>query len=279
MARAALRRPAACQSPRRDHGCNGRAPPKIFPSHAQNVTHPPNQVCYSLPHHALAHPSPSISYIIPADLVDLISSHALLSPSAPTILDIPPPFTLDSLSAVRDARFYMPPPPYFYAKQTHFRTRSDVTDALQAAINSGMDYGANRFKTEFSPEPHVSVSLSMSIPTVPVFPAPMMDPYRPPNNIHRPPIRDPSLFTIGNLFLSSCPGKKGMQHLTVQFSKLTRSSAPRRPRQRQKWRATRRRHRHAPHERARRRLYRLVNPPSLRAHTSSNTHAHICIAA
>ncbi|KJA27765.1 hypothetical protein HYPSUDRAFT_197926 [Hypholoma sublateritium FD-334 SS-4] len=144
---------------------------------------------------SLTHPI-NISCIIPADLVDLMSSHALLSPAAPTLLDIPPPFTLDRLSVVRDARFQMPPPPYFFAKQTHFRTRSDVTDALQAAISSGMDSGANR-------EPRVSVSLSMSIPTLPMDPT-----IRPPNNIFRPPTRDPSLFTIGNLFLSSCPGKK-----------------------------------------------------------------------
>ncbi|KAF8197955.1 protein-tyrosine phosphatase-like protein [Pholiota molesta] len=186
----------------------------------------------------------NISFMIPADLVDLISSHALLSQSAPSLLDIPASFTLDRLSSLRDTRFQalqplLPPLPPFLSTfatltkqtpQSYFRTRSHVTDALHAALNSGIDCGQDtRIRTEqvtltgFRPETNVSVSLSVSSRFSESYPSPMETPlFLPPFSrtpsmtitpktipYHdRQSTRNPPPFTIGNLYLSSCPGKK-----------------------------------------------------------------------
>ncbi|KAF9484468.1 phosphatases II [Pholiota conissans] len=177
----------------------------------------------------------NISCIIPLDLLDLISSHALLSQSAPSLLDIPPSFTLDRLSSLRDTRLQAlqplpsPKPPCrsAYVKQTpqsHFRTRSHVSDALHAALNSGIAQDTHICTDQVTltrfPDSNLSVSLSMSIPTsaalfskssrpsIPPFsrmPSMTMIPKAIPYRQHS---QIPPAFTIGNLFLSSCPGKK-----------------------------------------------------------------------
>lgn len=244
-----------CQSPGRNHGRHVRAAPHFFPSTGENVTHPPYQVCLPmLPRFFAYPPHLSISFIIPVDLVDLISSHALLSQCVPSLLDIPASFTLDRLSSLRDTRFQalqpLPPPPPFLSTfaaltkqtpQSHFRTRSHVSDALHAALNSGIDYGQDtRIRTEqvtltgFRPETNVSVSLSMSSRFSESYPSPMETPLflppfsRTPSTTitpktipYRQSTRNPPPFTIGNLFLSSCPGKKGIFTLAVLLLALT----------------------------------------------------------
>ncbi|KDR75407.1 hypothetical protein GALMADRAFT_249461 [Galerina marginata CBS 339.88] len=211
---------------------------------------------------SVSHPI-NISMMIPPDLVALISSHVLLSSSVdlPTLLEIPPSFTLDRLSNLRDSRIHsnrLAPAPLFstltmQAGASHLRTRSHVTDALQAAISSGIDKRANdapdqvksSIITAFIPETSVSLSLSMKIPSpMPFRPSPTTQVpdiyhFQPPSRTfqYTPPptitsIAPPTLatctagwtrphsrfssqstatastFLIGNLFLSSCPGKK-----------------------------------------------------------------------
>ncbi|KAF8972953.1 protein-tyrosine phosphatase-like protein [Flammula alnicola] len=240
--------------------------PSIRPPHAQMKTRVKT---------SLTHPI-NISSIVPPDLIDLISSHALLSSArdAPTLLEIPSSFTLDRLSTLRDTRLQnlqsVPPPPFVpvIPKQlpaNQFRTRSNISDALQAAINTGIDYMCqdksnkdartsimlseqvtNRLLTGFTPDTSVSLSLSMTIPSaitlqstlvtqsselvlsnslqampliqqqdisasLPLFPrtSSMLPTWISPDIIipHQTPRSAPA-FTIGNLFLSSCPGKK-----------------------------------------------------------------------
>ncbi|KIM45166.1 hypothetical protein M413DRAFT_441847 [Hebeloma cylindrosporum] len=193
---------------------------------------------------SISHPI-NISFMIPPDLVALISSHALLSkPFSPTLLEIPSSFNLHRLSNLRDARQILPPkpatPPTFptltMQPSDHFPTRSTITDALHAAINSGsintsgenkvVDQVRNSFLTGFTPDTSVSLSLSLKGPNPFTFQSAMVShlPQRPEHTIEPAqlsplpfwtpepptiiPFYSPPPFTIGNLFLSSCPGKK-----------------------------------------------------------------------
>ncbi|CAA7259261.1 unnamed protein product [Cyclocybe aegerita] len=157
---------------------------------------------------SLTHPI-NISFIIPPDLVALISSHALLasSPAAPTLLEIPHCFSLDRLSILRDARLQQqlpPPPPVpLLAKHPHFRTRSNIADALHAAISTGI------VSQDPQPEPAflASLSLSLSMTTVPL-PLSFQKPHDSDLSLYSRNSPYASSFTIGNLLLSSCPGKK-----------------------------------------------------------------------
>jgi hypothetical protein len=188
------------------------------------------------------------------------------------VLEIPSSFTLDRLSNLRDARLQnvLPPPPNFPYLATQlpsdcFRTRTNITDALHAAINGGIhpsyhsinaskerkisEQLRDSFLSGCTPETSVSVALSMKVPIpralhsamVSYLPGPISlseDITQPAQLssqvalIHpglpfwtpEPPVADtivpfqhfysPPPFTIGNLFLSSCPGKKGASILS-----------------------------------------------------------------
>lgn len=227
--------------------------------------------------------------MIPPEIIALISSHALLSFSvnprnSPTLLEIPSSFTINRYPDLCDARLQnrhirLPiAKPVLLAKQSidsHFCARPNISDALQAAITSGMCL--DRPKLRHHPEngvpltsrvlttliPETSLSLSvMNIPTSATSHTPSITPFsdiskrstklhnllsplnstikrhtRPPPSARDPgynalsfstwvsesghcgslphPATSPSHFTIGNLFLSSCPGKKGILHLYI----------------------------------------------------------------
>lgn len=214
------------------------------PALKNSISHPIKYVrtqCLSINFNS---PLPSISFMIPPDLIALISSHALLSsPFSPTILEIPSSFNLHRLSNLRDARLQtLPPksptPPTFPTQPSdHFPTRSNITDALHAAINSGsintseenkvIDRLRNSFLSGFTPETSVSLSLSLKGPTpfaiqstmvshlprhpehTAQFPTQVALPFWAPESPPIIPFYSSPPFTIGNLFLSSCPGKKG----------------------------------------------------------------------
>ncbi|PPQ99745.1 hypothetical protein CVT24_009728 [Panaeolus cyanescens] len=169
---------------------------------------------------SLTHPI-NVSFIIPQELVSLISSHALVTTYqySPTRLDIPPPFALERLLDIRDIRIQqhaqklglcsIPQP----LSSSHFLTRSNITNALQSAISSAIDPFIDAIKTPL-PQPcervlttpldsNLSLSLTMttSLPNQPFqhVPARFSD-----SSI----TSEPPPFTLGNLLLSSCPGKK-----------------------------------------------------------------------
>ncbi|KAJ4468235.1 hypothetical protein J3R30DRAFT_1686976 [Lentinula aciculospora] len=212
----------------------------------------------------------NISAIIPVEILALLSSHLMFthngasikppgpSPSLdpqPTIFEIPSPFTLDRFILSHTGHLQthfspslqnsIPPPPISTDTilDPHYRTRSRVTEALQAALNSGI-------KTPVE-EPHAafhsngsSVSLSISIKaasremtrTTPDnehsntefgatvdIPSEATSETGPPTNEElQAEAQLPSVasipsstcstaaptFLLGNLFMSSCPGKK-----------------------------------------------------------------------
>ena len=195
--------------------------------------------------------------MIPPELIALISSHALFASPAhsPVLLEIPPNFTLSRLSILRDARIQqyqqsISIPMHPQPQQHVFRTRSNITDALQAAISTGMRSGTpvtgpeaklaeQPFLTGFIPETSLSVALSLKTISQPMtlHPHPnhllssdIVEPIRPPSTPSsawptEPPISNLFLtpptpaFTIGNLYLSSCPGKKGIsKHFCARAS-------------------------------------------------------------
>ncbi|TFK44589.1 protein-tyrosine phosphatase-like protein [Crucibulum laeve] len=206
----------------------------------------------------------NISSIIPVELLPLISSQALLRSSdahmVPTMLDLPPCFTLDRLCRSRDRQqqnhhisaHQIPPSPPTSTDtphtHTHFRTRSSITEALQAAIETGIantlpspsssiippepssstpqpSAGAKRKRTLTTTISDSTVSLSLSVTasksSLNSENVVIVEP-----SLHRvlsleklqarrqhrtyPHVHSisPSSVTIGNLFLSSCPGKK-----------------------------------------------------------------------
>lgn len=221
----------------------------------------------------------SISAIIPTELLAIISSHLFLtSPgvskeslsigtvaldSQPTVFEVPAPFTLDRFILSHSVHHFNPlipnnlPPPPVSAEappMPHLRTRSRVTEALQAAINSGIKHDSPTH-SQRETEPHAlfhsngsSVSLSISLKSIAPQPLnrtisepglengtvvePMDLPSEatsetgPPTNAELQadaelpslgttaspvqPITAAPSFLLGNLFLSSCPGKKGM---------------------------------------------------------------------
>ncbi|KAF5373887.1 hypothetical protein D9758_000798 [Tetrapyrgos nigripes] len=187
---------------------------------------------------SLSHPI-NISVIIPPELIALISSHLLFtsvaessqnvptqvpitSSSLPTIFEVPAPFTLDRLLAFppKNNTVRGPFDPSFshtVATSTltrQLRTRTQVSEALQAALNSGIPSLPD---TEASCDPSdsyvSSVSVSVSVVTLPppLSPppseaaAPCSPPSSPSTDISP---SSPPAFTLGNLLLSSCPGKK-----------------------------------------------------------------------
>ncbi|KAJ3724962.1 hypothetical protein DFJ43DRAFT_1090032 [Lentinula guzmanii] len=216
----------------------------------------------------------NISAIIPVEILALLSSHLMFtsnggsteppraSPSLytqPTIFEVPLPFTLD--------RFVLSPtgypipsfssypqnskPPPLDSPETpldpHLRTRSHVTEALQAALNSGIKSDSITPVEEPRATFHSngsSVSLSIRLKSVPAQGLILTPPNLEHSNLEiSPPVDIPSeatsetgpptneelqaeaqlpsveptptvcstpipSFLLGNLFMSSCPGKK-----------------------------------------------------------------------
>ena len=259
-------------------------PPASFKT---SLTHPIKSVFLPLlTYEPFITSSPSISLMIPPEIIALISSHALLSFSAypknsPTLLDIPSPFTLTrypDLCDVRPQNGQISAKPMLLAKQPiddPFCARPNIADALQAAITTGidpiLDHPVNDQKHNpervpfgnrvFIPKTSLSLSVSMNIPTSATFHTSPITPFSdtPQTKLHNllsplngtlkhippPSVKDPgqsalsfstwvsesshrtsspysatspSYFAIGNLFLSSCPGKKGILHLHIHIS-------------------------------------------------------------
>ncbi|KAJ7039260.1 protein-tyrosine phosphatase-like protein [Mycena alexandri] len=138
----------------------------------------------------------NISAIIPFELIPLISSHLLLS-AGPTLFDIPPAFALDRLTAAQHHDNTIPrlppppPPPSTQMVVTQLRSRSDVSEALKAAINTAVA-PVPALPTLHSNSSTLSLSLTVTVALT---------------EKTAPPPPEPA-FTIGNIFLSSCPGKK-----------------------------------------------------------------------
>lgn len=197
---------------------------------------------------------------MPPEILALISSHLMftsvgteaINDTQPTVFEVPPAFTLDRFMHSVHPHAHFPPslqasipappiPMETPLSPHHLRTRSHVTEALQAAINSGIK--TSSLETE---EPRAtfhsngsSVSLSISMKTVtqtqmmseptsetvePLdIPSEATSETGPPTNAEldaeaqlpslgatpSPPSTSAPSFLLGNLFLSSCPGKKG----------------------------------------------------------------------
>ncbi|KAJ7755692.1 protein-tyrosine phosphatase-like protein [Mycena maculata] len=146
-------------------------------------------------HLAPTHPVPlktssthpiNISPIIPFELIPLISSHLMLS-AGPTLFDIPLSFALDRLTAAQHHHHTIPPLPPPPPPDRH--PGYPVSEALRAAIDTDVAPSLPTF------HPNSSI-LSLSDPALD----------EKANSIPYPPPEPP--FTIGNIFLSSCPGKK-----------------------------------------------------------------------
>ncbi|KAJ7497135.1 protein-tyrosine phosphatase-like protein [Mycena latifolia] len=135
----------------------------------------------------------NISPIIPFELIPLISSHLQLS-AGPTLFDLPPSFALDRLTQCHHDQSIprVPPPPVPTTQMvvTQLRTRATVGEALKAAINTAVAPPA--LPTLHSNSSTLSLSLTVTMAL---------------DEKDAPPPAEPP-FTIGNIFLSSCPGKK-----------------------------------------------------------------------
>ena len=230
------------------------------PTLKTSLSHPIKSVTSLHRQILLTYPLSSISTVIPPELLAVISSHALLASSScvPTILELPPSFTLQRLSLLRIPRISrlqmtsaapaLPTRTNPSAKMNynHFRTRSNVTDALQAAITSSIDKqpidaveefrhnmisklvsdsGISLSSFSFSvsmsapmllrPET-VSASISISRPSTPrkfTGTAEVEDASR----FRRSPDTQAPIL-IGNLLMSSCPGKKGRSSASLIHS-------------------------------------------------------------
>ncbi|KAJ7078915.1 protein-tyrosine phosphatase-like protein [Mycena belliarum] len=137
---------------------------------------------------SLTHPI-NISPIIPFELIPLISSHLQLS-AGPTLFDIPS-FALDRLTQARQhdqsIPRVLPPVPTTQMVVTQLRTRATVGEALKAAIDSAVSPPALPMLHSNSSSLSLSLTVTMAVDE---------------KALPEPP------FTIGNIFLSSCPGKK-----------------------------------------------------------------------
>lgn len=198
-----------------------RTAPPPQPAHHPNVktseTHPIN-----------------VSSIIPFELLPIISAHLTTPPKgSPVLYDVPPIYTLDRISSTpqvphRSISAHIPPSPEAANYFPHIRARVLVSDALQAAINSSLAASGNAMpaakglsSTSWTGiPPPISIERTSSAPPVPysnMIPneskkiSSALDSLKRktpmPATIPIEPLPKPSLL-IGNLLLSSCPGKK-----------------------------------------------------------------------
>ena len=271
-----------------NHGRNVRTPQSSATGIIQDFIDPSNQVSLLplIELDRLTNLFPSISLMIPPEIIALISSHALLSFSvyprnSPTLLDIPSPFILTRYLDLCDVRPQNGPisqKPVLSAKQPiddPFCARPNIADALQAAITTGidpiLDHPVNEHWQKHNPETGIpfgnrgfipktslSLSVSMNIPASAAFHTSSLTPFSdmPKTKLHNllspanctpklippPSTRDRGHnalsfstwvsesghyasspysatssphFAIGNLLLSSCPGKKGTSRLHI----------------------------------------------------------------
>ncbi|GLB37237.1 putative protein tyrosine/serine/threonine phosphatase activity [Lyophyllum shimeji] len=238
---------------------------------AEPLDHTPRHAAPPLtesPNHSIktssTHPI-NISPMIPHELIPLISSHLLFNSSptpSPTVFEVPPSFTLGRLLATLSTHRHTraptcPAPTPTVGPQLvvrHLRTRSKVTEALQAAINGSLSavhpsISVRKNKQSPSmipPSPfHIpraasadalpsdktlkinqsntsSISLSLSLTIADTDPTSLnighkqiSEPNPAPSDLNilattRAQTEDDggTSLLIGNLLLSSCPGKK-----------------------------------------------------------------------
>ncbi|KAG7090832.1 hypothetical protein E1B28_009914 [Marasmius oreades] len=246
---------------------------KLFAAMDEQLTSPHSQAqaAFGQSRHnvktSVSHPI-KLSFIIPSELLALVSSHLLLTPSAhsftvkqPTIFELPSPFTLDRLTNLQypmfrpDSQVRCPPTmagPHPHHSETtfacHLQTRSHVSEALQAAMNSRFQSGTTTsphqkvagvpshengtLKTFHTTTPSVALSVSVTqvnntndpfgaLSTPPIDtrlyppPTPFRGSYFGSEDEHIQsspstplPSKTVQSRTLGNLILSSCPGKK-----------------------------------------------------------------------
>ncbi|KAJ4498342.1 hypothetical protein C8R41DRAFT_878070 [Lentinula lateritia] len=218
----------------------------------------------------------NISAIIPVEILALLSSHVMFTSNGPftesprdfpsldtqpTVFEVPSPFTLDrfilsltghpqtQLSQSHQSSIPPPSTSIEIHPDAHLRTRSHVTEALHAALNSGIKSGSitpiEDTRTTFHSNGS-SVSLSISLKSVPPsqgvsrtmsdteqtnsefganvdIPSEATSETGPPTNEELqaeaqlpsvdsiptlPYSTDTPSFILGNMFMSSCPGKK-----------------------------------------------------------------------
>ncbi|KIY74266.1 phosphatases II [Cylindrobasidium torrendii FP15055 ss-10] len=187
----------------------------------------------------------NISTVITPEAIPLVSSHVVLSPcpsgcgcrssqgcaASSTICEIAPSFTLDRLPAYQysdassraEQSHLVPPVP----GASHIQTRTYISQALQAAMSSGLQQSASALPNMSTLSLDVmekdalavqrrrsSVKLALSItmakgnlttksaPSSPILSIPVAPEIKPPLESAAPPFR------LGNMLLSSCPGKK-----------------------------------------------------------------------
>ena len=181
----------------------------------------------------------SISPIIPPSLLPLLASNLASPPvPSPTVFHVPPSYALTHLiHHPPPAPSIVPPiPAYPYAHRS-------ITDALQAAINYRFSHRpiSNTIKRSSTLPPHpgpstrvdlhtkhtnpssISLSLSLTVqsssPPVDLHPSlAQSDSVTSPRSASVDSVSSipPSLsIPFGNLFLSSCPGKKGLFPLAI----------------------------------------------------------------
>lgn len=172
------------------------------------------------------------------ELRSIISSHALLAPlHSPTLLEIPPNFTLLRLSDVQTGHLQTSAQHHLSAPNA-FQTRNDLAEAIKVAIGTHMHaLPQNNERPHHYPEtpaflsgviPDTRVSYALSLATIPtpiplpiplpVLHAPFLTSDSAPSDPTNPYLSSgglPHVFSIGNLYLSSCPGKKGTPALVV----------------------------------------------------------------
>ncbi|KAF7315315.1 TYR-PHOSPHATASE-2 domain-containing protein [Mycena indigotica] len=143
----------------------------------------------------------SVSTIIPCDYIPFISRQLAYSshPRAATVFDLEPAFTLDHLLIQQrlDSNNLPPPPPPPPPPQMLVTrlssSSSSLCDALHAALTTSVD-------SPICTNAALSVTLTMPLDTK-----------------TSPSVPD----AIGNLFLSSCPGKKGSVMVFPSFGCLS----------------------------------------------------------
>ncbi|KAJ2936565.1 hypothetical protein H1R20_g542, partial [Candolleomyces eurysporus] len=146
----------------------------------------------------MTHPI-NISCILPPESLALVSSQAILAgPPSPVLLEIPSSFHAQNVAASSPSTQLSPPPQQ--PPLTLPPVRSQLTAELEAAISAELPSAAD-VENELSSS---SISLSLSI-EIPSFQPAKPLVFHSSLKVIPPPAGH---FSIGNLYMSSCPGKK-----------------------------------------------------------------------
>jgi hypothetical protein len=151
----------------------------------------------------------SISCLLPPDSLGLISSQAILAgPPSPVLLEVPTSFQAQHVTTSIHPlpTMQQPPPPI----------RSQLTAELEAAISAELTSAADVESDSLSvSSSSISLSLSIEIPSYqPAKPLVFHSSLK----VIPPPVGH---FSIGNLYMSSCPGKKGTPSYPTEYFLLT----------------------------------------------------------